>query len=368
MSIHAMTRAHRVDIDYGFLGTASERWWRSSLRYVKFEDVAVLLEAEAGAIRLIVSGIPSARRDITDTPIRHTLVLAGRHDADDVTALLPTLVTVGLDAEVRADLGLALDEEFPEDRVVELRTRSEPDPEVDDALWKVLLKWSRGPWVAEVVATHTDGSRRAVNGWRIGPMNAPESINSVFDCVDRALHGEDVSVVTANILPDRAAADLTIGSRKPGVPGVMLLRDGIVTKLEAAGKKAPPVLDQSDGLTSTGLRPGGTIVEPIDKESASTPGSCGGLVRSTDSNPDHMDYRQRALADAASSKRTCPDPDSPVLTPAPSLSDVVEKVRAAGKDAVKLAERVGPFIGDVVNAVGKSPDQPLSTDGSDVEN
>jgi hypothetical protein len=37
-----------------------------------------------------------------------------------------------------------------------------------------------------------------------------------------------------------SAADLAIGSRKPGVPGVMLLRDGIVTKLEAAGKKRLP--------------------------------------------------------------------------------------------------------------------------------
>lgn len=279
MSLHLMTRAHRADIDYGFLGTAPNRWWRSSLPYVQTEEPALILEAVRGDVRLLVTGIPSSRRDLTGTPIRHTVVLMGRHDADDVTTVVPTLVAAGLGTEVRQRLGRVLDGSFPEKRVVELRTGSGPASDADEAVRTALFEWAQDPQVTAIVTEHTDQQRHEVLGWRLGPVGSPKSAAAVFDCVARALDGADVTVVTANIIPDRESARRVIAARDPDVPGVMLLLDGVVPKLEAVGKKASAGSDRIEHPATVDPQTGGTTSTPLMNRRRIVLGAlCGGVM------------------------------------------------------------------------------------------
>ncbi len=136
MTAHLMTRGTPRRLDYRFLGTSSpERWWTPLADWIVLEEAAVVVNGggPAGA-RVLVSGIPSARRDVIGTAIRFTLVVDG---ADP--GLLARLAAAGLDPEERTKLGSVLDAQFPAEWVdAALDGRPPAGDDVDTRLARAL--------------------------------------------------------------------------------------------------------------------------------------------------------------------------------------------------------------------------------------
>lgn len=121
LTTYLMT-AGLVSDDYRFLGRApKEAFWRRYADYTSFERPTAIVLSREGAFRAYLSGIASARRDRTKTPLRYTLVLEGPCRSPAAEALLFTLSAFVEDlAAVQpgplsvGSLGRALDETFPE--------------------------------------------------------------------------------------------------------------------------------------------------------------------------------------------------------------------------------------------------------------
>src|SRR3712207_3987494 len=113
MTAHLMTRGTARRLDYRFLGGGPpRRWWAPLDDLVVLERPTVLVHGGPGHCGVLVSGIPSVRRDVIGTAIRFTIVVDGPDPA-----LLARLVAAGLDARRRVALGARLDDEFPAERV-----------------------------------------------------------------------------------------------------------------------------------------------------------------------------------------------------------------------------------------------------------
>lgn len=121
LTTHLMTAGLASD-DYRFLGRAPrEAFWRRYADYTSFERPTAIVLSRGGAFRAYVSGVASARRDRTSTPLRYTLVLEGACRApaaeavlflldafvEDLASIKPGPLAVGR-------LGRALDGAFPE--------------------------------------------------------------------------------------------------------------------------------------------------------------------------------------------------------------------------------------------------------------
>ena len=131
MNAYLMTRGTPRRLDYRFLGAAPpERWWAPLGDWLVLEKAEVVVRGSA----VLVSGIPSARRDSVTTVIRYTLVV------DDAEAgLLHGLVAAGLDPDARAALGAALDAQFPAEWVdAALAGAEDADDEAAARLRRVL--------------------------------------------------------------------------------------------------------------------------------------------------------------------------------------------------------------------------------------
>ncbi|MEZ4298511.1 MAG: hypothetical protein R3B70_26405 [Polyangiaceae bacterium] len=121
LATYVMTAGLSSD-DYRFLGRApKEAFWRRYADYSSFERPTAILLCRDSHFRAYLSGVASARRDRTKTPLRYTLVLEGpcrtpaadlvlralQSFVDDLAALKPGPLTPG-------SLGRALDSAFPE--------------------------------------------------------------------------------------------------------------------------------------------------------------------------------------------------------------------------------------------------------------
>lgn len=129
-----MTRGTARRLDYRFLGESPRRqWWAPLDDLVVLERPAVLVRGGPVGSGVVVSGIPSARRDVIGTPIRFTLVVD-----DPGPEVLARLVDAGLDPQGRAALGGRLDAEFPADYVDAVLAGQEPDGTIVDRLSRAL--------------------------------------------------------------------------------------------------------------------------------------------------------------------------------------------------------------------------------------
>lgn len=124
LTIHLMTAGLASD-DYRFLGRApKDTFWRRYADYTSFERPTAIVLSRDRVFRAYLSGIASARRDRTKTPLRYTLVLEGPCRTPAAEALLFTLSAFVEDlASIQPGplsvgaLGRALDEAFPESYV-----------------------------------------------------------------------------------------------------------------------------------------------------------------------------------------------------------------------------------------------------------
>ena len=121
LTAYLMTAGLASD-DYRFLGRApKEPFWRSYAEYTSFERPTAILLGRAETFRLYLSGILSARRDRTKTPLRYTLVMEGATRSPEASSALRSLAAFVCDlAEIGAGpmvveaFGRALDVAFPE--------------------------------------------------------------------------------------------------------------------------------------------------------------------------------------------------------------------------------------------------------------
>jgi hypothetical protein len=115
VTAYLMTRGTPRRLDYAFLGDGpDDRWWAPLDDWVVLERPEVIVRGAPGGSGVLVSGIPSARRDAIGTPIRFTVVLEG---AGADVELLIRLAAAGLDPGSRVALGRALDDAFGIDEV-----------------------------------------------------------------------------------------------------------------------------------------------------------------------------------------------------------------------------------------------------------
>ena len=113
MTAHLMTRGTARKLDYRFIGDSPpQRWWSPLDDVVSLNRPTVVVHGGPHRSGALVSGIPSARRDVIGTPIRFTLVVE-----DAGPALVARLVNAGLDAQARAELGAELDAVFSSELV-----------------------------------------------------------------------------------------------------------------------------------------------------------------------------------------------------------------------------------------------------------
>ncbi len=113
MTAYLMTRGTPRRLDYRFVGAAPpDRWWAPLGDWLVLEKAEVVVHSGPDGTDVLVSGIPSARRDSVTTAIRYTLVVDGA-----APGLLHGLAAAGLDPEARTALGAALDAQFPADWV-----------------------------------------------------------------------------------------------------------------------------------------------------------------------------------------------------------------------------------------------------------
>jgi hypothetical protein len=136
MNAYLMTRGTPRKLDYRFLGgDPPERWWSPLKEWLDLEQPEVVVRDGA---RVLLSGILSTRRDAANTLIRYTLVVDGAEPD-----LLVRLAVAGLDDDVRATLGAALDRQFPADWVdAALKGTQSAEGDLEEKLGAVLTPGS----------------------------------------------------------------------------------------------------------------------------------------------------------------------------------------------------------------------------------
>ncbi|MDC0772724.1 hypothetical protein [Streptomyces sp. HD] len=78
MRAHVLTRGWRRQDDYTFFPAPPEdRWWERYGEYVDFDYPSLLVEADGVSWRAYLGGLTTSREDVTGTPIRLSLALAG---------------------------------------------------------------------------------------------------------------------------------------------------------------------------------------------------------------------------------------------------------------------------------------------------
>jgi len=233
---HLMTRGTPRRLDYRFLGAGPvERWWRPVQDWVVLEQPEVIVCGRS----LLISGIPSARRDAIGTAIRYTLVV------EDVEgALARSLAAAGLHSAGRARLGALLDAGFPAEWVdAALGDTAPSDAEVARRLAPALAAFGGDePSAAQHRVRH--------RSW-VGALEDGQAVAAFLDRVTRLAEGEPGwAFTTSAIASVKGAGD---AADALGAPVAVLLADG----------GPPEVVDL--GKAQAGPRPG------IRKTTTTTP-------------------------------------------------------------------------------------------------
>ena len=117
--------------DYRFLGRSPDRWWdrHPASQYVRWEETAVLAEADATAWRAVVFGIAALHRDALGRRTQIMLEFSGTPGDADAALLVRLLSSVLTGSEDAAHL---LGTHLPPDEIEKLRAWSAigPDREV----------------------------------------------------------------------------------------------------------------------------------------------------------------------------------------------------------------------------------------------
>ena len=216
---HLMTRGTPRRLDYRFLGAGpAQRWWRPVQDWVVLEQPEVI----ACGRSLLISGIPSARRDAIGTAIRYTLVVE-----DVERALAHSLAAAGLHSAGRARLGELLDAGFPAEWVdAALGDTAPSDAEVARRLAPALAAFG----VDEPAAAQHRVRHRS---W-VGALDDGQAVAAFLDRVTRLAEGEPGwAFTTSAIASVKGAGD---AADALGAPVAVLLADGGPPEVVDLGK------------------------------------------------------------------------------------------------------------------------------------
>lgn len=215
--------------DYGYLGAPGDEWWAAPARFADLDEPAVLTLRDHKGLRLLVSGIPSARRDSANRQIRVTLVLEG----DDRPALLRALVRAVLNDSGRAKAGARLDEVLTESVVEDLRAaRDRPLGDLADAILNALQP---DPDASESALKAADQS----GSW-VGALKDPQSVARFLARFDALLAG-DVSgyALATHKVVTQDGAERAHDALGPDTAVLTLSEHSTVRGVTPLGKKAP---------------------------------------------------------------------------------------------------------------------------------
>ncbi|NVI92977.1 hypothetical protein [Actinomadura sp. BRA 177] len=238
MRAYLMTRGfpRQAVYDYNFLGESPpDRWWRPFVdrRLVDVEEPIVLARGADGSLSMLLSGLPSARRDVVDTPIRHTLVVDGLG-----TELAGRLAATGLDPDGRHRLGKELDKLFPGDMVDAVLSGAEDGAGVGESLDGLLA--SRD-W-----ATEPAGGAADLKGSWAAPLGDRDGQAAFLARIAALAGGRNGDAFVTHSLTSAAGVERAAA----GLPGdcAILVADGNVRGMVMLGKgRAAPAAPTRPG-------------------------------------------------------------------------------------------------------------------------
>jgi hypothetical protein len=248
---YLMTRGFPRGLDYRFLGAAPPEPWWTPLRdreLVNLERTEFIAHGAAAGLGLLLSGIPSVRRDVVGTPIRYTLVVDGLGDAESDALLARRLVLAGLRDPDRQALGRALDAAFDQAAVDEILAGARDAAQVGDVVAEVLAKgWGAGdaappgggPDAASTGTASTNTGPADVSGSWAGPAGAEQAGRDFLARVAALAAGGQGFAFTSGTLVTERGVRAALGEL-PGT-NVILLRDGELTEVVRLGKAVATV-------------------------------------------------------------------------------------------------------------------------------
>lgn len=226
---YVMTRGTSRRLDYNFLGAPPPKlWWRplGDSGMVLLEQPEVIAYGDGTGLSLLVSGVPSRRRDMIGTAIRYTLVVD--HLQADVD-LARRLASAGLSAEGRTLLGRSLDEKFDEARVDAVLSGSADGSDVGELLADVFASpgWSG----------QADGSGEEIPGTWVGPAADGAARAGFIARVGALAAGERGFAFTSHALTSSKGAEAA-ASGLTGVSAILLV-DSELERVMHLGKVRP---------------------------------------------------------------------------------------------------------------------------------
>jgi hypothetical protein len=238
---YLMTRGTPRMKDYAFLGvTPAARWWDRVVPFVIMESAEVVVACHADGVGVLVSGIPSTRRDAVGTPIRYTIVV---DDLRDRTSLLRRIVTAGLDPQSRSLLGKRLDTTFGADRIDAIMSGGDDGEDVPQRVLDILTDFPVEP---------PEPGRDQAGSW-VGAVPDPGARRAFLARVDRLAAGKETGFAfTSQALSTELGAGEA--AERLGCPVAILLVDGEVKKLLPL-RREDPQRDVHGGGPSRGKVP-----------------------------------------------------------------------------------------------------------------
>jgi hypothetical protein len=237
---YILTRGMPRDLDYRYLGPAPQEWWHALRDWTTVERPASMARGSGDEVSLLLTGIPSVRRDLIGRPIRFTLVLeAGKPDAE----ICESLVRTCLSEQGRESLGNALDDALSAEEIDDLLARRVTadgiDRRVQDAIAKTLA--GQEPAAAPAAPVAADQS------WA-GSLGDPAAESAFGARVGDLAFGQPGFAATLNLVSSIERA--TAIAEEFRLPVALLLPESVVSGIrllvgkERAVPRQPPLLDQ----------------------------------------------------------------------------------------------------------------------------
>lgn len=240
---YLLTRGFARGLDYRFLGASPPVPWWAPLHdrgLVNLERSEIIAYGDGTGLGLLLSGIPSVRRDVVGTPIRYTLVVDDLGNGEGDMVLIRRLVLAGLRDEDRHALGSALDAAF--DQIA-----------VDGMLSGTLDTAPAGDIVAEVLAKSWDAGDSGAPGalpapgaddagsWA-GPAGHEQARRDFLARVAALAAGGQGFAFTSGTLTTKAGATSALAELHAS--NAVLLTDGELTEVVRLGKAVATVSGQ----------------------------------------------------------------------------------------------------------------------------
>jgi hypothetical protein len=232
MKAYLMTRGTTRRNDYQFLGAEPpEQWWEPLAQQVVLEEPEVVAARRGDRFGVLLSGLPSARRDVIGTALRYTVVV---DDLADEPELLCRLVATALTDSGRRQLGALLDKRF------------------GDGLVDAVLDGSETVDVPEVVGTAVRALPETAvpqeendfqDSW-VGPIESDRARQAFLGRVAWLAREGNGYAFTSHLLSSARGA-ATAAGRLDGDVAILLV-EGDVSEVTVLGKAPalPPVAER----------------------------------------------------------------------------------------------------------------------------